>query len=145
MSTLVEPKVQAAGRVSQYRLYSKGASEIIIERCTHFLDDNGQVQEMNPNKREVILGLISEWAQNGLRTFALGYKDVSDLSSFMSVSETDPETDLTFIALVGIKDPLRKGVAEAVLDCKRAGLTVRMVTGDNIQTGMVYSNVVFSD
>ncbi|KAH9270231.1 calcium-translocating P-type ATPase, PMCA-type [Batrachochytrium salamandrivorans] len=72
------------------------------------------------------------WAAEGLRTLALAYKDVNNIEEINQ--QEDPDSDLIFIALVAIKDPIRKEIPKAVKDCQHAGLFVRMVTGDNILT-----------
>jgi P-type Ca2+ transporter type 2C len=77
--------------------------------------------------------VITEMASRGLRTLALTYRDLpagTDVASY----EQSPDEDLTLVAIVGIKDPVRKEVPDAVRTCQRAGITVRMVTGDNINT-----------
>ncbi|KAJ3371492.1 Calcium-transporting ATPase 10, plasma membrane-type [Kappamyces sp. JEL0680] len=126
MSTLVEMG-------SGYRLYSKGASEIILSRCTTVLnDENMTPKPMGDSERAQIAKNIKAWASEGLRTFALAYKDTTSVLS--SDFDDDVETELTFIALVAIKDPLRKEIPGAVSMCQKAGLIIRMVTGDNILT-----------
>ena len=84
-----------------------------------------------PGIREGLETTIVEMAQRALRTIGIAYKDFDELPADM---ETPPETDLTLFTLVGIIDPLRSDVKDAVAMCQRAGVTVRMVTGDNIHT-----------
>jgi magnesium-transporting ATPase (P-type) len=76
---------------------------------------------------------ILKFAKDGLRTLSLSYKEYpkNDISKW----EQEPSDDtLIFLGLVGIKDPVRPAVPEAVKECQRAGIIVRMVTGDNIVT-----------
>ncbi|KAI9009873.1 hypothetical protein BC832DRAFT_518476, partial [Gaertneriomyces semiglobifer] len=147
MSTLVAPVAEAPmlgedgdfTRVgtSKYRLYTKGASEIVLSLCTHIVDSDGErIRPISQNDTSRVQRTIKRWASQGLRTLALGYRDTNHpLVTFESQGKKDdPEHDLVFIGLVGIKDPLRKEVPGAVALCQNAGLTIRMVTGDNILT-----------
>jgi Ca2+-transporting ATPase len=127
MSTMIE---LAPG---SYRLYTKGGSEIILGLCTEYL--NPETMKQNPITQHEISAIsknIKSWASEGLRTFALAYKDTDIISD--SNSDEDVETNLVFICLVAIKDPLRKEIPGAVAMCQKAGLCIRMVTGDNILT-----------
>lgn len=119
-----------------YRLYAKGASEIILRRCTSFINENGETIELDEEKKEEYLQLIESMASNGLRTLCMAYRDfkVFDVSGEYDEDDEPPEMKLTLIALVGIADPVREEVPNAVRTCQRAGITVRMVTGDNILT-----------
>ncbi|KAI9139888.1 hypothetical protein BKA69DRAFT_1083171 [Paraphysoderma sedebokerense] len=134
MSTLIQPRTAIGGRaIPPYRLHTKGASEIVISLCTKILSRNGEsVMPLSVSDSARLTAIIKQWASDGLRTIALAYKD---FDSMMDRSDReDPEHDLTFVGLLGIKDPVRKAVPEAVKSCQDAGLTVRMVTGDNILT-----------
>lgn len=67
---------------------------------------------------------------------ALAYKDIDYNPNFETMSDNVLESDLSLIAIAGIKDPLRKEIPEAIKKCKSAGITVRMVTGDNMNTAI---------
>jgi Ca2+-transporting ATPase len=125
------------------RLYVKGASEIMLAKCTHILRDPSQdlsVTAMTDDNRETIEKLIDAYASNSLRTIGIIYRDF-DRWPPRRARRADAEKDeivfedicqsMVFAAMVGIKDPLRPGVPEAVKDCQKAGVVVRMVTGDN--------------
>eukprot|EP00002_Diphylleia_rotans_P010140 TRINITY_DN2053_c0_g1_i10.p1 TRINITY_DN2053_c0_g1~~TRINITY_DN2053_c0_g1_i10.p1 ORF type:complete len:1125 (-),score=238.02 TRINITY_DN2053_c0_g1_i10:207-3581(-) len=115
----------------QKRLYTKGASEIVLELCNSYVMESGQVSDLSPDIKHSAQATIQEMAQQALRTICIAYRDISD----PNISTSDaPEHDLTLIAIVGIQDPLRPEVPDAVEACKRAGIFVRMVTGDNITT-----------
>mmetsp|Transcript_17025 Transcript_17025/g.41167 ORF Transcript_17025/g.41167 Transcript_17025/m.41167 type:complete len:1074 (+) Transcript_17025:256-3477(+) len=126
MSTLVRT---AAGGC----LYTKGASEIIVDICTSYVDNDMVVRPLDEAKRQEMLAQITAMASQGLRTIALAYRDINDVDAAVN-SEEAPEEELTCIGIVGIKDPLRKEVPGAVKTCQKAGIKVRMVTGDNLQT-----------
>jgi len=114
------------------RVYCKGASEIVVELCTSCMTADGVVA-MTPELKQRLLDDITQMASSGLRTICLGYRDFAERMEGEAY-ENPNEEGLTCIAIVGIKDPLRKEVPAAVLDCQKAGIMVRMVTGDNILT-----------
>uniref|UniRef100_A0A452QPP0 Calcium-transporting ATPase n=1 Tax=Ursus americanus TaxID=9643 RepID=A0A452QPP0_URSAM len=117
-----------------YRMYSKGASEIILRKCNRILDKKGDVMPFkNKDRDEMVRTVIEPMASQGLRTICIAYRDFSDGEPPWD-NENEILTELTCVAVVGIEDPVRPEVPEAIAKCKRAGITVRMVTGDNINT-----------
>lgn len=118
-----------------FRMYSKGASEILLRKCTKLLDQGGEVCPFKSRDRdEMVKKVVEPMACDGLRTICLAYRDFSAGTEPDWDSEGDILSDLTCIAVVGIEDPVRPEVPDAILKCQRAGITVRMVTGDNINT-----------
>ncbi|XP_009583888.1 PREDICTED: plasma membrane calcium-transporting ATPase 1-like, partial [Fulmarus glacialis] len=119
-----------------FRMYSKGgASEIILRKCTRILDKNGDPRMFKVKDRdEMVKKVIEPMACHGLRTICLAFRDFSADAEPDWDSENEILSDLTCIAVVGIEDPVRPEVPDAILKCQRAGITVRMVTGDNINT-----------
>ncbi|KAL2130649.1 hypothetical protein VTI74DRAFT_6112 [Chaetomium olivicolor] len=128
------------------RLYVKGASEIMLDKCTQILRDpsNGlATATFTEDNRDTIKKLIEIYAKNSLRTIGIIYRDFDRWPPRPS-RRIDAEKDeivfedicrnMVFIGMVGIKDPLRPGVPEAVRLCQKAGVVVRMVTGDNRMT-----------
>lgn len=113
-----------------FRAFCKGASEIILAMCDKVLSSNGEALPLSDEQRTNISNIINSFANDALRTLCFAYKDIEALSA----PEKIPDDDFTLIAVVGIKDPVRPGVKEAVQACLAAGITVRMVTGDNINT-----------
>eukprot|EP00475_Leptophrys_vorax_P001529 TRINITY_DN10839_c0_g1_i4.p1 TRINITY_DN10839_c0_g1~~TRINITY_DN10839_c0_g1_i4.p1 ORF type:complete len:975 (+),score=140.04 TRINITY_DN10839_c0_g1_i4:69-2927(+) len=113
----------------------KGAAEIILANCATWMDADGSAQELTDAKREEVLDAIATMAANSLRCIALGCAPVEPSTI---PAETEgwkfPETGLSLIGIVGIKDPCRPGVPDAVARCQKAGVKVRMVTGDNVLT-----------
>ncbi|XP_066218116.1 plasma membrane calcium-transporting ATPase 4 isoform X3 [Saccopteryx leptura] len=117
-----------------FRMYSKGASEIILRKCNRILDKKGEaVPFKNKDRDEMVRTVIEPMACEGLRTICLAYRDFNDVEPPWD-NENEILTELTCIAVVGIEDPVRPEVPEAITKCKQAGITVRMVTGDNINT-----------
>eukprot|EP01135_Chromosphaera_perkinsii_P003626 Nk52_evm5s250 gene=Nk52_evmTU5s250 len=116
-----------------FRLYTKGASEIILDLCTTELDANGSAIPLNQAKKDDYAeNTINKYASNGLRTLSLAYRDFASPQNWEDGDEV--EKDLTLISIVGIEDPVRPEVPGAIKVCQKAGITVRMVTGDNIVT-----------
>ncbi|XP_072482872.1 plasma membrane calcium-transporting ATPase 3 isoform X13 [Notamacropus eugenii] len=118
-----------------FRLFSKGASEILLKKCTNILNSNGELRSFRPRDRdEMVKKIIEPMACDGLRTICIAYRDFSAGQEPEWDNETEIVGELTCIAVVGIEDPVRPEVPEAIRKCQRAGITVRMVTGDNINT-----------
>ncbi|CAH9062644.1 unnamed protein product [Cuscuta europaea] len=113
------------------RAFCKGASEIILRTCDRVVDGNGEVVSLSEEQVGNITCVINEFASEALRTICLAFKDIEEDSP---QSSNIPDSGYTLIAVVGIKDPVRPGVKDAVKACLAAGITVRMVTGDNINT-----------
>ncbi|KAK6480728.1 plasma membrane calcium-transporting ATPase 2 isoform X8 [Huso huso] len=118
-----------------FRMYSKGASEIVLKKCSHIMNAVGDPRIFRPRDRdEMVKKVIEPMACEGLRTICIGYRDFPASPEPDWDNENDIVTDLTCICVVGIEDPVRPEVPEAIRKCQRAGITVRMVTGDNINT-----------
>lgn len=113
------------------RAHTKGASEIILAACDKYIDLTGEVVPMDETSITHLKKTIDAFADEALRTLCLAY---SDLENGFEASEDIPSSGYTCIGIVGIKDPVRPGVPESVALCRSAGICVRMVTGDNINT-----------
>ena len=127
------------------RLHVKGAAEIVLNTCSHYLNADGERLELtNDKKEEIINDVITSFAEGALRTICLAYKDLKEGEG--GVSHEDEHEDginrvvekfgLTCISILGIRDVIRPEVPDAVDDCQRAGIKVRMVTGDNKVTAL---------
>lgn len=108
---------------------TKGAPDILLEKCTQELVD-GQVVDLTPSRRAEILAQNSRMAQQALRVLAFAYK-VSPDASF-----TNPEEEMTFVGLAGMIDPPRDEVRDAIEVCHEAGIRVVMITGDYAETAL---------
>ncbi|XP_022604105.1 plasma membrane calcium-transporting ATPase 2 isoform X7 [Seriola dumerili] len=118
-----------------FRMYSKGASEIVLKKCSHILNEVGESRVFRPrDKDEMVKKVIEPMACDGLRTICVAYRDFSSDPEPNWEDENNILSDLTAICVVGIEDPVRPEVPDAIQKCQRAGITVRMVTGDNINT-----------
>jgi Ca2+-transporting ATPase len=145
-----------------YRVHIKGASETLLGRCSKVLsvhdpayryqtndtEDNFEVKvrKMTEDNHTRMSKVIQSYASRSLRTIALCYRDYDHWpprksKKYFQEEEVDvpyedlvEDNDLTLIGVVGIEDPLRPGVKDAVVACQKAGVFVRMVTGDNMTT-----------
>ncbi|GIL57498.1 hypothetical protein Vafri_12720 [Volvox africanus] len=120
------------------RLYNKGAAEWVLRRCTALLQPDGSTIPMDQAKLEEMINLVTAMAKRGLRCICLSYRDypANDPGRASDFFEDANLVDNGLIAfsIVGIKDPVREEVPDAVRICQDAGIIVRMVTGDNIHT-----------
>ncbi|PKA52886.1 Calcium-transporting ATPase 9, plasma membrane-type [Apostasia shenzhenica] len=122
---------------SEVHVHWKGAAEIVLASCTSWIDQNGQRQDMILNQVDAFKTSIEEMAAVSLRCVAFAFRSY-EMENVPLEEERDswmlPENDLVLLGIVGIKDPCRPGVKEAVNLCTNAGVKVRMVTGDNLKT-----------
>jgi P-type Ca2+ transporter type 2A len=119
------------------KLLAKGAPESIIERCTHTLvGSDGKKVAMTKKHQTLLQQEIDLYARRGLRVIGLArVDDVGDNPLLKTAKSTTDyaklEQKMTFIGLVGMIDPPRPEVAEAIRKCKNAGIRVIVITGDN--------------
>ncbi|RZB64956.1 Calcium-transporting ATPase 8, plasma membrane-type isoform F [Glycine soja] len=119
-------------------IHWKGAAEIVLACCTGYVDVNDQLVGMDEEKMTFFKKAIEDMAADSLRCVAIAYRSYEkekvptneELLSHWSL----PEDDLILLAIVGLKDPCRPGVKQAVELCQKAGVKVKMVTGDNVKT-----------
>ena len=110
-------------------LFCKGASEIILASCTMWMDSTGAVAPLSRQQRHTIEDSLVQYAEDGLRTLCIAFSRSADAFRDDQSFEDD---NLTFLAMVGIEEPIRCDVSDAIAQCKRAGIAVKMVTGDNL-------------
>ncbi|TSK16199.1 Plasma membrane calcium-transporting ATPase 2 [Bagarius yarrelli] len=114
-----------------YKVYTFNS----VRKCSHILNEAGEPRVFRPRDRDdMVKKVIEPMACDGLRTICVAYRDFSGDPEPSWEDENIILTDLTAICVVGIEDPVRPEVPEAIRKCQRAGITVRMVTGDNINT-----------
>ncbi|HKL43750.1 MAG TPA: calcium-translocating P-type ATPase, PMCA-type [Candidatus Absconditabacterales bacterium] len=111
-------------------LFSKGAPEVVLKKCDRILI-NGKIKKLTQKDKKRILDKNNEFAKDALRVLGFAYKNVAALKS--GNVET-LEEDLVFVGLQAMIDPPRKEVKDAIVQCKKAGIKVVMITGDNIVT-----------
>ena len=115
----------------KYRVITKGAPDVLLKRCTKCYE-NGMIINFDNNKIKKIEDYNNSMADNALRVIAIAYKDYDMLPN--QIDSNTIENNLVFVGLVGMIDPPREGVKDAVAICKRAGIKTVMITGDHIAT-----------
>ncbi|MCX7881208.1 MAG: cation-translocating P-type ATPase [Patescibacteria group bacterium] len=128
-------KAQNSNVKTQNLVFSKGAPEAILE-ISNFIQIGEEIKPLTPTKRKEIEKEFQKFAQKGLRMIAFSYKKTDDKNL---------EENQIFLGFVGIADPVRVEVKEAVEKAKKAGIKVVMITGDNeltaeavgIETGII--------
>ena len=105
-------------------VFTKGAPEIILDKCKH-IDKDGSIEIIDAEIKETIIKKIDEMSGHALRTIGFAYK-IED--------ECDTEENLVFTGILGLADPPKKDAKKAVEDCLKAGIKVKMITGDHEKT-----------
>ncbi len=127
MSTIHESKEY------RYVQYTKGALDVLLDRCTKYIDADGE-KPLDENRKKLILDKNKEFASKALRVLACAYKDYDAMPE--SLEPEDLEHDLVFIGIVGMIDPCRPEVYEAINKCRQAGIRPIMITGDHKDTAI---------
>ncbi|MFQ6126357.1 MAG: cation-translocating P-type ATPase [Candidatus Heimdallarchaeota archaeon] len=115
--------------------YSKGATEVILERCTTVMgQSNKQIQKLSPEKKAEIQTFADEFAALGFRILSLAYKSLPDTPMPDEKQRSTIEKDMTYLGFVCLVDPPRSGIRESVRECASAGIDTIMITGDHALT-----------
>eukprot|EP00759_Apiculatamorpha_spiralis_P029247 PhF_6_TR31493/c0_g1_i2/m.46338/K05850/ATP2B; Ca2+ transporting ATPase, plasma membrane len=129
MTTVVK---ESSGNLT---LYCKGASEIMVENCGQYIPaGGGDPVPLTEVKKCELTGIIEDMASQGNRTIGVAYFPMPGISDFPA--DEPQESQMIFLGIMGIQDPIREEVPNAVAISNRAGITVRMVTGDNLLTAI---------
>lgn len=131
MSVLVDENSQNDNK-DDLVIYAKGAPEVILEKCSKLAKGEKEVDLTESNKK-IVRTLIDEMSRGSYRTLALAYKKADT-----SVLQDMPyqEENLVFAGLLALEDPPREEVSKAVQTAKTAGIEVKMITGDNVETAI---------
>lgn len=136
---------ERSGRI-RFRLFISGASEIILRQCDRVVDMDKPSTNSTPlseSDHASLNTIIDNYASHALRTIALSFRDFDQWPPAVAGSFNESSgrvefqeifQNMTWIGVIGIQDPLRPGVTDAVRACQKAGVVVRMVTGDNLAT-----------
>ncbi len=114
-----------------YRVITKGAPDVLLKKCNKVYE-NGNITTLDYSKTKLIENQNNKMADEALRVLAIAYLDIPNLPSRIDTETV--EKNLIFIGLIGMIDPPREGVKEAVATCKKAGIKTVMITGDHIIT-----------
>ncbi len=117
-------------------VYSKGALEYLIEKCKYIQKENGVFKLLDIDKKRIIEN-NSSMTSKALRVIAFAYKKAG--------VKKDLEKDLIFIGMVGMEDPPREEVKDAIELCRKAGIKVKMITGDNRETAIAIAKEIGLD
>ncbi len=115
---------------NRYRIITKGAPDILIKKCKKIYN-NEKIEDLTNNNKATILNKNDKMAKEALRVIAVSYLDIDILPSKI---DSNLENNLIFVGLIGMYDPPREGVKEAVHKCEQAGIKTVMITGDHIIT-----------
>ena len=121
------------GGRTPYRAYVKGAPDVMLTLCSRVLED-GEPVPLDDAKRAEILEANHEMATQALRVLAVAYRDMDEIPS-KPTPET-VETEMVLVGLMGMIDPARPEVRDAVQTCKGAGIKAVMITGDHRDTAV---------
>lgn len=115
---------------NRYRIITKGAPDVLIKKCRYYMFQ-GREKMITSSEISYIQKQNEQMAIKALRVIAIAYKDMDVLPNKI---DTNLEDNLCFCGLIGMIDPPREGVKEAIKECKRAGIKTVMITGDHILT-----------
>ncbi len=115
-----------------YRVFVKGAPDVLLTRCDAV--QGNTVKPLSPSQIRAIENANGDMAERALRVLGCAYKDIPDLPSHPD--SADLENSLIFLGLIGMIDPPRDEVREAVRHCYEAGIKPVMITGDHKLTAM---------
>ncbi|MGB9628961.1 MAG: cation-translocating P-type ATPase [Thermodesulfobacteriota bacterium] len=118
--------------------FMKGAPEVVLERCSHILEDGG-ILELKQTERDRILKVNEEMAQGALRVLGFAYRDCPDS---IACTEEHLEHDLVFLGLAGMMDPPRGEAIKATEVCKQVGIKPIMITGDHKLTAIAIAKEI---
>lgn len=116
---------------NKYRVITKGAPDILLKRCTRYYEEN-EINKLTGNIIYKLNNYNSMMSNKALRVIGVAYKDLDSLP--YNIDSKSIEKDLIFVGLIGMIDPPKDGVKEAVHVCKNAGIKTVMITGDHINT-----------
>ena len=115
---------------NKYLIITKGAPDVLISKCTNYIDNNSE-SILSSSKKSELLGINDKMASGALRVLGVAIRYTTSLSQ---INDKNIENNLTFVGLIGMMDPPRDGVVESIRACKTAGVKIVMITGDHITT-----------
>jgi sodium/potassium-transporting ATPase subunit alpha len=113
-------------------VFSKGAMERLLPLCSHIMI-NGELRPLDDQGRDAVINADHALMDNGLRVLAFATKEITD-DEGMNMQGPEIEQRLTFIGLIGLQDPPRPEIPEAIVKCHDAGIRIIMITGDGSRT-----------
>ena len=110
------------------RVFTKGAPDILLERCTHEQVGEG-VRALTPERRVELMDAIEDLSREGYRTLGVAWREAEDVD--LAAFDEGAERDLVFVGTAAIIDPPRPEAADAIKEAHRAGIRTVMITGDH--------------
>jgi len=120
-------------------ILTKGAPEIIIERC-NMVEEGGEFSEITEDNKREVLDDLKSMTSEALRVLALAYRKMGPEEGYEDKDAL--ESNMIYVGLVGMMDPPRKEAKEAVALCEKAGIKVVMITGDNKDTASAIASEI---
>ena len=114
-------------------VYAKGAPEVMLKRCS-YVHKNGKIQRMTTEDRKEVLNVNAKLATDGLRVLCAAFKQCN--------ADEKLDNNLVFLGLIAMEDPPRKEVRNAIKLCRKAGIDVKMITGDNKDTAIAIGHEI---
>jgi Ca2+-transporting ATPase len=116
--------------------YVKGAPDVLIKKCSRELI-NGRIVNLGEKRKLELTGIYEKMASDALRVLGFAYKEVS-----AGFSQENAENGLIFLGFQGMLDAPRKEVKSAVLECRNAGIKIKMITGDSVLTANAIAKMI---
>jgi len=123
-------------------VFTKGATEVLLPRCSSISFENKIVRKMDKKERTKILDIIEIYASQGYRILSLAYKKIDSLPKKGDKERDEIETNLSYLGFVTVLDPPRDRVDESVKETRVAGITPIMITGDSQLTAASIANSI---
>jgi sodium/potassium-transporting ATPase subunit alpha len=146
--TVVQPSAvssQQSGEETIYTAFTKGALESVLPLCSHILI-NGQEIPLDEGRKKETMGAYHSLMDTGLRVLSFAYEEIEKSSKFKVQSSKNKDTvlekDMIFVGLIGLEDPPRPEVPEALKRCHEAGIKVIMITGDGSRTALAIAREI---
>jgi Ca2+-transporting ATPase len=114
------------GNERSKKIYSKGASNVILDLCSFELL-NGEIKKLTSERKKELLKISEKIESEALRVLGFAFRNINK-------NEKNPETGLIFLGFIGMQDIPRKEVKSAIESCKKAGIKIKMITGDSVAT-----------
>lgn len=131
--------IRAWGDGKNTYVFVKGAPENVLDKCTHIWD-HGHTRKLDKASRSFILDRNEQLAQDALRNLSFAYKILPGTKHAHSITMEDAESDLTYLGMVSMLDPLRDEVPEAMADARQAHIAVSIITGDYATTAQAIAH-----
>ena len=123
----------------KYVSITKGAPDVLFHKAIQF-NNNGKIEKVTPKIIDTFIQQNQDFADQALRVLAIAYKVYDKMPDVLTLEHADLETDLTILGLVGMIDPARPEVKDAIIETKKAGITTIMITGDHKNTAVAIAS-----